>query len=96
MQGSLEISVFEFSWDERNERHCARHQVTPVLVEEIKDGAPKFFENDPGKAGTHMMIGPDGSGRFWTIVIKPSGETGVWRPITGWPSDSAEIRKYNG
>lgn len=95
MQQPAEINVFEFSWDERNEQHCARHEVTPMLGEEIKDGVPKFFLNDPGRTGTHMMIGPDRSGRFWTIVIKPTSETGVWRPITGWPSDNAEIQKYN-
>lgn len=95
MQHFSEIDVFEFEWDERNEGHCARHGVGPLTAEEVKDGIPKFFENDPGKTGTHMMIGPDAAGRYWTIVIRPSSERGRWRPITGWSSDKAELKKYN-
>jgi uncharacterized DUF497 family protein len=96
MQDPCEIQVFEFEWDERNETHCACHGVTPVTAEEVKDGLPKFFLNDPGKTASQIMIGPDLSGRFWTIAILPSGQPGRWRPITGWPSDKAEILKYNG
>ena len=55
----------------------------------------KFFENDPGKTGTHIMIGPDAAGRCWTIVIQPTAQRGHWKPITGWPSDKAELGKYN-
>lgn len=96
MQDPCAIQVFEFEWDERNETHCARHGVTPVTAQEVKDSLPKFFLNDPGKTGTHIMVGPDSGGGYWTIVIKPTGEPGRWRPITGWPSDKAEIVKYNG
>jgi len=96
MQDPCEIQVFEFEWDERNETHCAAHQLTPVVAEEVKNSLPKFFLNDPGRTGTHIMIGPDLSGRFWTIVIRPSSAHGLWRPITGWPSDRAEVLKYNG
>jgi hypothetical protein len=94
-QGPCEIEVFEFDWNDQNEGHCARHGLTPVTAEEVKDGSPKFFENDPGKTGTHIMIGPDAAGRYWTIPIKPTGAPGQWRPITGWPSDKAELRRYN-
>ena len=94
-QGPCEIEVFEFDWNDQNEGHCARHGLTPVTAKEVKDGAPKFFENDPEKTGTHIMIGPDAAGRCWTIVIKPTDQRGHWKPITGWPSDKTELRKYN-
>lgn len=89
------IEVSEFEWDERNEEHCAQHKLTPATVEEVKDGLPKFFLNDPGKTGTHIMIGPDRGGKCWTIVILPVGKRGLWRAITGWPSTRTEIMKYN-
>lgn len=103
MQDPSEIQVLEFDWDEdkpenqhSNLRHCARHGVTPIVAAEVKDGLPKFFLNDPGKTASHIMIGPDFSGRFWTIAILSSAKPGLWKPITGWPSDKAEILKYNG
>jgi len=95
VQQPLEIEVREFEWDERNEKHCARHGVTPLLAEVVKDGQSKFFGNKPGKTGTHMMVGPDDRGRFWTIIILETGQRGRWRPITGWPSDPPEIARYD-
>jgi hypothetical protein len=42
-----------------------------------------------------MMIGPDWSGRLWTVIILETEIEGRWRPITGWPSDKPEILRYN-
>jgi len=95
MQQPIGIDVWEFEWDDNNESHCARHNVTPMVAEHVKDSRPKFFRNRPGKTGTHVMIGPDDTGRFWTIILLEASRTGRWRPITGWPSDTAEIAKYN-
>lgn len=94
MQEPVHIQVWEFEWDERNESHCARHNVTPLVVEEVRDGAPEFFPNKAGKTGTHMMIGPDVDGRYWTIIIVPGADEGRWRAITGWPSDKPELELY--
>lgn len=95
MQELLEIEVWEFEWDEDNESHCARHGVTPSVAEEVKGGTPLFFRNKRKRTGTHMMIGPDVGGRFWTVVILETSVEGRWRPITGWPSDTPELRRYN-
>jgi len=95
MQRPLPIDVWEFEWEESNEAHCSRHGVTPMVAELVKDGQPKFFRNRPGKTGTHVMIGEDDRGRFWTIILLETGQRGRWRPITGWPSVTAEITQYN-
>ena len=95
MQESEEIVVSSFQWDDANLIHCARHEVTPTVIAEMMDNEPLFFLNDPDKSGTHVMIGPDNSDRVWTVIIVNSGNFGSWRPITGWPSDHAEVRKYN-
>lgn len=42
-----------------------------------------------------MMIGPDRSGRLWTVIILETEIEGRWRPITGWRSDKPEILRYN-
>lgn len=95
MQPPVEIDVWEFEWDENNERHAATHRVTPVVAEEVKDSRPLFFRNRPGRSGTHMMVGPDETGRFWTIILGQTSTRGRWRPITGWPSDAREVAWYN-
>jgi uncharacterized DUF497 family protein len=94
-QDTPEIEVSEFDWDDRNERHCARHGLDPVTAEEVKNRRPKIFQNVAGKTGTHIMIGPDRTGRCWTVIMVPAGTRGWWRPVTGWPSDKGELRKYN-
>lgn len=94
-----DITVEAFIWEDRdggNLEHCARHGVTPVVAAAVLGESPRFFLNDPGKTGTHMMIGPDDNGRFWTVVILPGAEPGQWKPITGWPSTTTEIGRYNG
>ncbi len=99
MQHGKRISVSTFRWDnglEGNLAHCARHEVTPVVVTDVSKRSPLFFLNDPGKTGTHVMIGPDTNDRFWTIIIAPASDAGAWKPITGWPSTNTEIRRYNG
>lgn len=99
MQHDEPITVFTFRWDdgpEGNLAHCARHEVTPVVVIQVYERSPLFFLNDPGKTGTHVMIGPDANGRFWTTIIAPTSDEGEWKPITGWPSTNTEIRRYNG
>ncbi len=96
MQEGDEIEVRTFKWEPRNLAHCARHRVTPIVVAEVQNEAPLFFLNDPGKTGTHMMIGPDAHGHLWTIVILPTENEGEWKAITGWPSTNSEINEYNG
>jgi uncharacterized DUF497 family protein len=93
VQEPLEIEVNETEWDESNEVHCARHEVSPWLVEELLNIKPLFFPNKAERSGTHKMVGPSRSGRHWTIIMVNVGE-GRWRPITGWPSDKPEIELY--
>ena len=94
MQVEAEINVERFKWESENLAHCARHDVTPVVASDVKDGAPLFFLNDPDKTGSHVMVGPDSSDRFWTIIISPTENDGEWKPITGWPSTRTEITRY--
>lgn len=93
MQEQEEIAVDEIEWDDRNLTHAARHGVTPTVVREVLDQRPLFRRNLAGRSGDHQMIGPDRSGRFWTVILLDLG-VGRWRPITGWPSDNEERGWY--
>jgi hypothetical protein len=87
------VEVEELEWDEENVEHCARHQLTPDISESVRRGAPRYFANAEGKTGSHVMIGPIESGRFWTVILLQISER-KYRPIAGWPSTNTEIRRY--
>jgi uncharacterized DUF497 family protein len=90
----------QFEWDEWNLRHILidrPHGVTPALVLQVSNESFRLFANSMNeqRSGSHLMIGPDADGRFWTIVLlELTNER--YRPITGWPSTSSEIRRYEG
>jgi hypothetical protein len=74
----------QFEWDEGNflKLNDAERGVTPALCREIADIEPRFFiETRENRSGDYWMIGPDRTGRFWTIVLVSKGE-GLWRPIS--------------
>lgn len=61
------------------------------VIVDVLEGEPRFFLNESGKGGSHIMIGPLPDGRFWTIILIESDPVRkVWRPITGWPSAKKE------
>jgi len=88
------VEVRELEWDEENEAH-SRHGVTPGVSASVLGNQPRLFANRAGKSGTHMLIGPDEDGRFWTMILLDLGN-GRFRPITGWPSTGSEARRYRG
>jgi uncharacterized DUF497 family protein len=87
------VNGHEFEWDARNEAHAAAHGVTPELTADISSRQAKVFPNRERRTGSHMMIGEDAGGRFWTIILLDRGQ-GRWRVITGWPSTPSEVRLY--
>ena len=81
---SSNIDVREFEWDESNLSHVAEHGVAREDVESVRDNAPRFFANLPNRSGTHVMVGPDSSGRFYYVVMAPGALAGTWRVITAY------------
>ena len=92
-----EVDDIRFEWDEANSLKLkgAGRGITPELCREIADIDPWFFiEARENRSGDYWMIGPDASGRIWTIVLVSRGD-GLWRPISGWPSTNRQIRSYH-
>jgi len=89
------ISIRGWDFDERNRAHLTRHGIDDNLVWDVWAGSPILVPNKPGRSGSHLMIGPDSTGRLWTIVIVPVDEDlGLWRAITGWPSERKERESW--
>jgi hypothetical protein len=88
--------VEEFEWDDDNLLHCSNeHRLGPVKVDQVRDTRCVFFFNHPDRAATHLMIGPDSSGRFWTVAISPSRAAGLWYDHTGYESSGRERKAYD-
>lgn len=82
-------------YDEEVTRHIARHRLTPEIVFEVVDSDAVWFKNRPGQRGSHLLIGPDRNGRFWTIILdEPSLPEGRWQLVTGWRSSTAEVQRW--
>ena len=64
-------------WDEEIGAHFARHQVAMEDVLAVARSDFLGFENLPDRGGTHVMIGPDSSGRILFVSIRPTSTPGI-------------------
>ncbi|HLF79746.1 MAG TPA: hypothetical protein VJB57_19870 [Dehalococcoidia bacterium] len=91
-----EIEVLELEFDDENLQHLADHGVEQADVLDVWLNAPRFFRNLEGRGGTHVMLGPDKSGRFFYIALVQTGVDGRWRPVTGYPYNRRRALRYYG
>lgn len=93
---NMSIWVAEFEFDDDNLDELWDHQITDEDVFSVHErGDTIFLRNKNNEAGTHKMVGRDANGRLLTIILKPiSRREGIWRPVTGYLSNSYEERKW--
>ena len=91
-ESSEPVGVDDLVWHSETLKKIRRHGGSVRICVEVKNGQPKFFPQS-GRTGSHKMVGPDSSGRFWTIIIDYLGD-GQAEPITAWPSTRKQIRQY--
>lgn len=60
----------ELAWNDENERHIARHNVTPAEVHEVLQGEPKLYQS--GRDDTKLVFGVTDSGRHLLVVLADS------------------------
>lgn len=83
------MEIEEFEWDDDNEAKIGQ-RFDPHEIDEVLEGAHTIIRNKRHRAGTHRLLGRSFGGRLITVVIAPTERTGMWRPISAWPSDSEE------
>jgi hypothetical protein len=90
------LSIEAWEWDDGNIEHHATRGITPELMEDdIWLEAPKYIANRRNRAASHLMIGPDAGGQFWTIcILQVDDDPATWRAITGWKSKPREKAWY--
>ena len=92
-----DIVVERLTWTAEAVVHVRRHGVTPADIDEVFANAPRYFEDLPGRSGTHIMLGPNASGRFLYVVIAPGVFEGEWVIVTAYPySRQRALRHYKG
>jgi hypothetical protein len=93
VEESDDIEVRDFEFDEVNLRHLAAHGLTASVVWDVWLDEPVAVPDRPRHSGTHLMIGMDSGGVLWTIaMVRIDDETGLWRPITGFPTEREDER----
>lgn len=83
----MDIETFE--WDADNEEKIAQ-RFDPEEIDEVLENQHAIIRNKRNRAGTHRIIGRNHSGMLITVVVAPTGQRTVWRPITAWRSDREE------
>jgi hypothetical protein len=95
------IAVEGLYFDEESEMKLLSHRLTIDDVQQVFDGAPQYYANQPGRRATHVMVGEtddDGSGRR-TVLVVPIERWGggLWRVVTAFePSPEQEARYRSG
>ena len=93
MEESDDTEIRDFEFDAFNTRHLATHGLTAAAVWDVWLDEPVLVPDRPQHSGSHLMIGMDAGGALWTIaMICVDDELGLWRPITGFPTEREDER----
>lgn len=85
------MEIVQLIWDGWNVAHIARHDVTPIEVEDLCHGDPVGLQSYQGRL---VLIGPTQAGRMLAAVLEPVGDAGVFYPVTARPASRKERRYY--
>jgi len=71
-----------------------KHRVTLTEILEVHDNSPKYFLNN--NRAPAIMIGETDAGRVLVVPVEPTGDYGVWRPVTAFEGNAHHKAKYRG
>ena len=91
MNQPVELDIQGLVWTIESRNYVRRHGGSVRVCREVFGLAPLYFPQS-GRTATHKMIGPDLSGRMWTVPIKYRGNNNIARPVNAWPSNAREAR----
>ena len=83
----------DFDWDEANESHIARHNVTPEEVEQV-------FANDPMDVAAEVVDGEERytsvghTNRLRVLVLAWTMRSDATRPITAFDASERLAKRY--
>lgn len=83
--------MLEIHWTDSSEAHIAEHGVLPREVEQATQ-RPRYLQ--PGRAGTTLLYGRTGAGRYLFVVLTEALD-GRWYVVTAYDMTPAQRRAYN-
>jgi hypothetical protein len=66
------------------------HEVHPQDVQQVLANPYVVTNNPGGSEGSVLLIGHTNGGRELTIVLVPTSDSAIWRPVTAWPSSKGQ------
>jgi len=83
----------EFDWDEQNEDHLSKHDISRSDAEDVLSGDHILLEYQmEGDEQRWIAVGATRVGRLLVIVFAVRSE--AIRPITGWAADKETTELY--
>ena len=88
------MADYEFDWDDANESHLARHDVTPNEFEEVIERPNAEVPTNPGPNGEARvkLHGTTAAARFLTAIYTERG-TKI-RPVTAYDTSRKDRKQY--
>lgn len=84
----------DLEFDEVNEAHLARHDISATEVTQVWLNKPVYVPNKKGLAATWLMLRDTLGGRSLTVAVVTLEEVLRLRPITGWDSTAGELTRW--
>ena len=88
------MEIRRLEWDDTNRSKLRTHGIVPAEVRSIVATDDWVVALHPDYPDQVRIVGPTDQGRMLTIVLEPTNDPSFWRPVTGWPTTSAEIAYY--
>jgi uncharacterized DUF497 family protein len=89
------FEIENLTWDEENDEHISRH-VPSIVVQSMFDANDWIIARNKRhqSADRFRLIGRTLGGEFLTVVIAPTSNHQVWRPVTAYPSEPGEVQLF--
>jgi hypothetical protein len=85
------IIVRELLWNQHNIAHIGLHDILPSEVEEVCQG--DRIERQ-GHVNRIFLVGKTAAGRILAVVLDPTEDPQVYKPVTAYDASKASIRDY--
>jgi hypothetical protein len=90
----VRVDLWDLLLDDANTAKMHAHGVTVRRAPEVLDDEPRVLANHAAAGAALLVVGRDAAGQFVTMPIDPTGEHGIWRPRTAYPSKPSDIARY--